>query len=72
LKRNRAAFYRITGPIVGSLLINQFVFFGAGEPPCTPASRNRDKTVLKTLRFQPPQKRKSGVSPPATANKTAI
>jgi PhoH-like ATPase len=31
-------FYRITGPIVGSLLINQFVFFEApGEPPCMPA-----------------------------------
>jgi PhoH-like ATPase len=40
LKRNRAAFYRITGPIVGSLLINQFVFFGAGEPPLYAACRD--------------------------------
>ena len=46
-------FYRITGPIVGSLLINQFVFFeAAGEPPLyARVTEIRDKTaVLKTLK----------------------
>jgi PhoH-like ATPase len=46
-------FYRITGPIVGSLLINQFVFFEApGEPPLyARVTEIRDKTaVLKTLK----------------------
>ena len=46
-------FYRITGPIVGSLLINQFVFFeSAGEPPLyARVTEIRDKTaVLKTLK----------------------
>ena len=46
-------FYRITGPIVGSLLINQFVFFEApGEPPLyARVTEIRDRTaVLKTLK----------------------
>ncbi len=46
-------FYRITGHIVGSLLINQFVFFEApGEPPLyARVTEIRDKTaVLKTLK----------------------
>ena len=46
-------FYRITGPIVVSLLINQFVFFEApGEPPLyARVTEIRDKTaVLKTLK----------------------
>ena len=46
-------FYRITGPIVASLLINQFVFFeAAGEPPLyARVTEIRDKTaVLKTLK----------------------
>jgi PhoH-like ATPase len=46
-------FYRITGPIVASLLINQFVFFEApGEPPLyARVTEIRDKTaVLKTLK----------------------
>jgi len=46
-------FYRITGPIVGSLLINQFAFFEApGEPPLyARVVEIRDKTaVLKTLK----------------------
>ncbi|MDP3171896.1 MAG: PIN domain-containing protein, partial [Polaromonas sp.] len=46
-------FYRITGPIVGSLLINQFVFFVApGEPPLyARVTEIRGKTaVLKTLK----------------------
>jgi PhoH-like ATPase len=46
-------FYRITGPIVSSLLINQFVFFEApGEPPLyARVTEIRDKTaVLKTLK----------------------
>ena len=46
-------FYRITGPIVGSLLINQFVFFEApGEPPLyARVTEIRAKTaVLKTLK----------------------
>ena len=46
-------FYRITGLIVGSLLINQFVFFEApGEPPLyARVTEIRAKTaVLKTLK----------------------
>ena len=46
-------FYRITGPIVGSLLINQFVFFESpGEPPLyARVTEIRAKTaVLKTLK----------------------
>jgi PhoH-like ATPase len=46
-------FYRITGPIVGSLMINQFVFFEApGEPPLyARVTEIRAKTaVLKTLK----------------------
>ncbi len=46
-------FYRISGPIVSSLLINQFVFFEApGEPPLyARVTEIRDKTaVLKTLK----------------------
>jgi PhoH-like ATPase len=46
-------FYRITGPIVSSLLINQFVFFEApGEPPLyARVTEIRAKTaVLKTLK----------------------
>ena len=46
-------FYRITGPIVASLLINQFVFFEApGEPPLyARVTEIRDRTaVLKTLK----------------------
>lgn len=46
-------FYRITGPIVGNLLINQFVFFEApGEPPLyARVTEIRAKTaVLKTLK----------------------
>ena len=46
-------FYRITGPIVANLLINQFVFFEApGEPPLyARVSEIRAKTaVLKTLK----------------------
>ncbi|MFC5523717.1 PhoH family protein [Polaromonas jejuensis] len=46
-------FYRITGPIVPSLLINLFVFFEApGEPPLyARVTEIRDKTaVLKTLK----------------------
>jgi PhoH-like ATPase len=46
-------FYRITGPIVNSLLINQFVFFEApGEPPLyARVTEIRAKTaVLKTLK----------------------
>ena len=46
-------FYRITGPIVGSLLINQFVYFEApGEPSLyARITEIRGKTaVLKTLR----------------------
>ncbi|OZA95999.1 MAG: phosphate starvation-inducible protein PhoH [Polaromonas sp. 39-63-203] len=46
-------FYRITGPIVASLLINQFVFFEApGEPPLyARVTEIRAKTaVLKTLK----------------------
>ena len=46
-------FYRITGPIVPSLLINQFVFFEApGEPPLyARVTEIRAKTaVLKTLK----------------------
>ena len=46
-------FYRITGPIVVSLLINQFVFFEApGEPPLyARVTEIRAKTaVLKTLK----------------------
>ena len=46
-------FYRITGPIVASLMINQFVFFEApGEPPLyARVTEIRDKTaVLKTLK----------------------
>jgi PhoH-like ATPase len=46
-------FYRITGPIVASMLINQFVFFEApGEPPLyARVTEIRDKTaVLKTLK----------------------
>ncbi|HAL38596.1 MAG TPA: phosphate starvation-inducible protein PhoH, partial [Polaromonas sp.] len=46
-------FYRIAGPIVASLLINQFVFFEApGEPPLyARVTEIRDKTaVLKTLK----------------------
>ena len=46
-------FYRITGPIVGSLLINQFVYFEApGEPPLyARVTEIRAKTaVLKTLK----------------------
>ena len=46
-------FYRITGPIVGSLLINQFVFFEApGEPPLyARVTEITGKTaVLKTLK----------------------
>ena len=46
-------FYRITGPIVTSLLINQFVFFEApGEPPLyARVTEIRAKTaVLKTLK----------------------
>ena len=46
-------FYRITGPIVASLMINQFVFFEApGEPPLyARIIEIREKTaVLKTLK----------------------
>ncbi len=46
-------FYRITGPMVASLLINQFVFFEApGEPPLyARVTEIRAKTaVLKTLK----------------------
>ena len=46
-------FYRITGPIVSSLLINQFVFFEAlGEPPLyARVTEIRAKTaVLQTLK----------------------
>ena len=46
-------FYRITGPIVPSLMINQFVFFEApGEPPLSArVTEIRAKTaVLKTLK----------------------
>ena len=46
-------YYRITGPIVPSLMINQFVFFEApGEPSLyARVTEIRDKTaVLKTLR----------------------
>ena len=46
-------FYRITGPIVGNLLINQFVYFEApGEPSMYGRiTEIRDKTaVIKTLR----------------------
>ena len=46
-------FYRITGPIVSSLLINQFVYFESpGEPPLyARVSEIRAKTaVLKTLK----------------------
>ena len=46
-------FYRITGPIVTSLMINQFVFFEApGEPPLyARVTEIRAKTaVLKTLK----------------------
>ena len=46
-------FYRITGPIVGNLLINQFVYFEApGEPPLyARVTEIRAKTaVLKTLK----------------------
>ena len=46
-------FYRITGPIVASLLINQFVFFESpGEPPLyARVTEIRAKTaVLKTLK----------------------
>ena len=46
-------FYRITGPIVASLLINQFVFFEApGEPPLyARVTEIRAKTaVLQTLK----------------------
>jgi len=46
-------FYRITGPIVSSLLINQFVFFESpGEPPLyARVSEIQAKTaVLKTLK----------------------
>ena len=46
-------FYRITGPIVGSLMINQFAYFeAAGEPPLyARVTEIRDKTaVLKTLK----------------------
>ena len=46
-------FYRITGPIVSSLLINQFVYFEApGEPPLyARVTEIRAKTaVLKTLK----------------------
>ena len=46
-------FYRITGPIVPSLMINQFVFFEApGEPPLyARVTEIRAKTaVLKTLK----------------------
>ncbi|MDB5889743.1 MAG: PhoH family protein [Polaromonas sp.] len=46
-------YYRITGPIVGSLMINQFAFFEApGEPPLyARVTEIRDRTaVLKTLK----------------------
>jgi PhoH-like ATPase len=46
-------FYRVTGPIVASMLINQFVFFEApGEPPLyARVTEIRAKTaVLKTLK----------------------
>ncbi len=46
-------FYRITGPIVGSMLINQFAYFEApGEPPLyARVTEIRDETaVLKTLK----------------------
>ena len=46
-------FYRITGPIVGSLLINQFAYFeSAGEPPLyARVTEITGKTaVLKTLK----------------------
>jgi PhoH-like ATPase len=46
-------FYRISGPIVSSMLINQFVFFESpGEPPLyARVIEIRDKTaVLKTLK----------------------
>ncbi len=52
-QQGSATFYRITGPIVGSLLINQFVFFEApGEPPLyARVTEIRAKTaVLKTLK----------------------
>ena len=46
-------FYRISGPIVGSMMINQFAFFEApGEPPLyARVTEIRDRTaVLKTLK----------------------
>jgi PhoH-like ATPase len=52
-QQGSSTFYRITGPIVGSLLINQFVFFEApGEPPLyARVTEIRAKTaVLKTLK----------------------
>ena len=52
-QQGSATFYRITGPIVASLLINQFVFFEApGEPPLyARVTEIRAKTaVLKTLK----------------------
>ena len=52
-QQGSSTFYRITGPIVASLLINQFVFFEApGEPPLyARVTEIRAKTaVLKTLK----------------------
>ena len=52
-QQGSTTFYRITGPIVASLLINQFVFFEApGEPPLyARVTEIRAKTaVLKTLK----------------------
>ncbi len=52
-QQGSSTFYRITGPIVASLLINQFVFFEApGEPPLyARVAEIRAKTaVLKTLK----------------------
>ena len=53
LQQGSHTFYRITGPIVPSLMINQFVFFEApGEPPLyARVTEIRAKTaVLKTLK----------------------
>ena len=52
-QQGTSTFYRITGPIVGSLMINQFAYFeAAGEPPLyARVTEITGKTaVLKTLK----------------------
>ena len=68
-------FYRISGPIVPSLLINQFVYFESpGEPSLyARVTEIRAKTaVLKTLKdYGAPEERGLGRRPRATASRTS-